>query len=347
MTNARTDAPFRVLVPIDESPLSQQALAFAATLTGKGDEVLLFHVAPSPKPPTAFRGVGIGQLGQPLLTAATPNPSLAERQWDLPMTDQDLAKIENDARKVTANALAIWKSILPNVSQHVSFGDPAREILRVAEEQSVDLIAMATNERTLVGQWLHTSVAGVVARRSPVPVMIVRRQDVEVGFGVAPIHRVIVPLDGSSLSENALPIAGRLARRIARPVQMIHVEPDTLSASIAFGAVLADVAARDAAIAAERSAMLLLEAATARLEEMGVVADWSIDVGEPVERICEIARHGDLIVLASHARSGLDRLIMGSVAEQLVRHAAAPVLIVHAPAAPDTTPKREPLFVTR
>jgi nucleotide-binding universal stress UspA family protein len=179
-----------------------------------------------------------------------------------------------------------------------------------------------------------------VVRASKAPVLVVRPQDARESFGPAHIFRIIVPLDGSERAEEALPIAEYLALRLHRPAVLIQVTPDNTLPVVAFGAVAAEVVAHDAALAAEHAAVQTLDHAAARLEKSGVAVTWDVEVGEPFERITETAKAGDLIVLASHGRSGVSRWMLGSVAEKLIRLADAPVLVVRAstPDAADEQP---------
>ena len=305
MSTMQTDPPIRVLVPIDGTPLSEQALPYAGALTAPGDEVLLLHVAPS------------------------PGPSQSSRGRDLPMTDQDLEKSKERTRERTANVAATWQSILPKVTKHAAFGEPAKGIVQAADEQKVHLIAMATHERKFIGRWLHTSVAGEVVRQSPVSVLIVRRNEKHTGAHAAPIDRLIVPLDGTEHSAKALPIATRLSLRMKRPVLLVHVERNLSNSTASFGTVMVNVSADDAEVTAEHNVELYIQSTIAGLRARGVSADWMLSSGDPAKHIRQIAEHNDLIVLTSHGRTGLDRIRAGSVTEELIRTADAPVIVVH------------------
>ena len=121
--------------------------------------------------------------------------------------------------------------------------------------------------------------------------------------------------------------------RLHRPAMLIQVTPDGFMPSISFGAMAAEAVAHDAALAAEHAALQTLDHAAAKLQAEGVAVTWDVEVGEPFERITETAKPGDLIVLASHGRSGVTRWMLGSVAEKLIRMADAPVLVVRTKAA--------------
>ncbi len=296
--------PIRMLVPIDGTPLGDHAIAYAASIARAGDDVLLLHVAPSPKPPQTFRG------------------------FDMPMTDQDIEKLEDHAKRVTERAATFWIELIPRITQYVAFGDPADRILQLTTTEQIDFIVMASHARGVLGRWRYGSVTDEVARSARVPVLIVRPFDAESTFGPAAISRFIVPLDGSELADRAVPIAEDLAKRMGRPIHLIRVSPGALAPGLSFGEVAADAVSHDAAIAAEHNAGYALEEIAVQIQAAGISVTWDVEIGDAVQRICETANHGDVIVLASHGRGGLDRVVHGSVTEKLVRRAEAPVVVV-------------------
>lgn len=306
MTTERTP-PYRILVPLDGSSLAESALAYAAALALPGDEVVLLHVARPADPPRDRRGV------------------------ILPMTDQDLEQHEDTARQLTANAAAIWGRLLPDVVHLLAFGDPASGIVAAAVQQETDLIVMASHGRGALGRWRYGSVADAVVRHATAPTMVIRPFDADEGFAPAPVYRFVVPLDGTELARQALPVVTRLAQRLHRPVRLLHVEAPVPVATARFGAVTADAAARDAVATAERDAAEDLGEAAKELDLAGVRVQWEIDAGNPAERITANVRHGEVLVLASHGRSGFDRFVLGSVADKLIRTGDAPVIVVRPP----------------
>ncbi len=148
---------------------------------------------------------------------------------------------------------------------------------------------------------------------------------------------IVVPLDGSDLAATALPVARELAGRFGARLHLVQVV-DAGGASLALGANAAAGALTDpAAITAEMEervevARSYLSASAEQLSEEGLMAEYEIHDGPPGEGIIAAARavHADLIVLSSHGRSGLARLVFGSVAEHVVRNAPMPVMVVRA-----------------
>ncbi len=148
--------------------------------------------------------------------------------------------------------------------------------------------------------------------------------------------RVLVPLDGSPLAEGVLPflmdIAGPLDMaivllRVLEPVPPMAVEGTK-------HVVVDDLVAR------RRDAQEYLAPIAASLRTRGVTADSEVRVGRPEEAILAATRDAgaDLIAMSTHGRSGIGRLLFGSVAEQVLRHAEVPVFLMRhgkaRPAAP-------------
>lgn len=195
-------------------------------------------------------------------------------------------------------------------------GEPEQVIINAIERERVSLVAMSTHGRSGLDRLRFGSVAESVARRAPVPVLLVRGSvDWSPGAGA----RALVPLDGSTYSESVLPVVERIATERRLTVRLVHaLDPgglDPLAAEVLPGvqAYLAEVAGRLAA--------------------RGIEAGWSVQRGFPTDVIEREARAFPpfLVAMSTHGRTGLSRLLLGSVAEQLVRTVRAPVLLWRAP----------------
>ena len=148
------------------------------------------------------------------------------------------------------------------------------------------------------------------------------------------ITRILVPVDFSVHSDRALAYATTLAVRLGASLSFLHVVEDP----IVTGAWSSEVYVPNLAELRDQQ----LEHATERLQQLrtaagtgGVTADSTVLVGRPAGTIVEHARTGgfDLIVMATHGRTGFSHLLMGSVAEHVVRRAICPVLTVRTDAA--------------
>ena len=140
---------------------------------------------------------------------------------------------------------------------------------------------------------------------------------------------ILVPLDGSPLAERALPVAVNLARRSRASIELVGVLP-----------VLADVIVPDGGLTTEavlqrtaaRQLGGYLEQTAEHLQQgSGVSVSHQVLRGQPAARIAALAksRRAGLIVMTTHGRSGLARLWLGSVADQLLRVTRTPVLLLH------------------
>jgi nucleotide-binding universal stress UspA family protein len=142
------------------------------------------------------------------------------------------------------------------------------------------------------------------------------------------LDKIVIPLDGSVLAESALWKAVELTRD--QPTTIVLVR-----AAEAFTLPGADPT--EAQVNVVREAEEYLEAAAERVRKAGGGhVETAVWYGPPAPAIVEAARIGkaDLIVMSTHGRSGLGRLILGSVAESVLRSATTPILLLRAPGAP-------------
>lgn len=140
------------------------------------------------------------------------------------------------------------------------------------------------------------------------------------------IKRILCPTDFSEASKNAIRYTNEFARTMNADVIFIHVvepRPITTDMSVAYIPIETDLEK-----AAEEDLITLLE----EEKDKGIAAKKIVLVGQPAETIIEQSKANDvdLIILGSHGRAGLTRLLMGSVAEAVLRKAPCPVLIVKA-----------------
>jgi nucleotide-binding universal stress UspA family protein len=148
------------------------------------------------------------------------------------------------------------------------------------------------------------------------------------------IERVLLPLDGSALSESALAMASEVLTGPRREVELIRVVPSVLQGVVAFsGLCSAPMLGPEWDDGQEEQlleARTYLESVSRRLPR-DVRARMAVRLGDPAGEIVARARYGafDLIVMSTHGRTGLGRWVMGSVADAVVHHTAVPVLLVH------------------
>jgi nucleotide-binding universal stress UspA family protein len=145
-------------------------------------------------------------------------------------------------------------------------------------------------------------------------------------------HQILVPVDGSPTSEKALDEAIRLAQLSGAKLRLVHVV-DELSYVNGFESAM-NYVNEIIPLMREAGEKLLAQDRKKALDK-GVSADCVLVVGGPgriCDHVAEQARRAkaDLIVVGSHGRRGIGRVLLGSDAEQIVRHAPVPVLVVRA-----------------
>lgn len=210
-------------------------------------------------------------------------------------------------------------------------GAPHKEILAYVEEESIDLVVMGTHGRKGLDRYLLGSVTEKVVRASPVPVLSVKREDAS----PEPIEYtdVLVPTDGSEGAEVAVDHGVELAGLVGADVHGLYVTdvratvPNVDDGSQT--AILEQLASEG-----KRAAEYVETAAN----EAGVEARTAVVRGTPYAQIREyVVEHDvDLIAMGTHGRTGIERYLLGSVAEKVVRTADVPVLTVRLGEGPGT-----------
>jgi universal stress protein A len=143
------------------------------------------------------------------------------------------------------------------------------------------------------------------------------------------VHHVLVPLDFSTYAEQALDYAIALAQKLQARVTLLHViQPPGVN--VAGGIWPSATFLQDLEAAVTRD----LEGYLARVTAAGLAGEIVIVHGVPFQEILDTAkaRQVDLIIMGTHGRTGLSHVLLGSVAEKVVRLAPCPVLIARQPA---------------
>lgn len=198
----------------------------------------------------------------------------------------------------------------------------ASVILDYVDDREVDLVVMGTHGRRGLRHMLLGSVAEEVVRTAPCPVLTVRGDG---GRGPAQgLERILVPVDMSEHSYRALDVARSLAAGRDTSVEVLHVVEDPPRPEPYDGPRGGP----------EVDHGRVRETLVARMGGEGgaVPVEVHVDTGHTVSTIVDFAeREGvDMIVLASHGLTGLKRVLLGSVAERVIRRAPCPVLTVRA-----------------
>jgi nucleotide-binding universal stress UspA family protein len=204
--------------------------------------------------------------------------------------------------------------------------EPATAILALAEYAGVDLIVMTTHAHGSGLHSVHDSLADKVLHAAHVPVLLVRTSDHPTP--PKPILRILAPLDGSAEAERALAPAADLAAAFDAELLLFNAWHIAGMAMENF-----PVRALDSwELTAQASAEEYLSHTAGRLQAQGVRVRAETEFGGVEESIVDRVMHEgiSLIVMSTHGRSGVSRLVRGSVADRVVRASPVPVMLVHA-----------------
>jgi len=290
-----------ILVPVDGSQASVPAVDFAIGLAkGVGAEITFCHSV---------------DLTGAIAQCSTP--------YGVTDVAPILEGLEEESKEVLATVAArAIAGAVPATTIELA-GPSVSAIVDAAHERHADAIVMGTHGRRGLNRFFLGSTADGVLRRADVPVFVVS------GNGAneprAPFRRIAVAIDDSDPADLALEFALDLAQPATTSLVFVHaVDVRRLYA-------LASAEHAMAAIAQERSAMrALLAKAAARAQERGIQSEAFILEGDPVESLLEFVRAQkvDVIAIGTHGRRGVRRLLLGSVAEGIVRASPAPVVVL-------------------
>ena len=300
--------PTSVLVPVDGSNFAEHALPYAlgiARRTGARLHLSLVHVPPD-----------IVSPHYPLAEALEAHE--AERQ------DQDTAYIEDLVERLRPSGVELRSTVLR--------GRVAAALARHVEEEEIGLVVLTTHGRGGIQRAWLGSTADSLIRHCMIPILLVR--PVEETREIGPeadrrLERLLVALDGSETAEIALRDALELGVTDGARLRLLHVlQPPVASASPYL----------------PHTIQLTHDEMTAREEYMkrylDDVAEKDWLKGHEVETQVVVEYHpapavltaademdADLIVLGTHGRGGLRRMILGSVADKVIRGTHRPVLV--------------------
>jgi len=145
-------------------------------------------------------------------------------------------------------------------------------------------------------------------------------------------QRIVVPLDGSALAEQALVHARELAQRLAVPIHLVRVvDAYALNRIGATGLAFDASAVSELVAEEEQDAIVFMNRQVASLRDQGFDVTGAVVHGPVASAIVASAAPDDLVVMASHGRTGVGRWFFGSVAEEVLRQATVPVLLLRQP----------------
>jgi nucleotide-binding universal stress UspA family protein len=300
-----------ILVPLDGSDFAQEALPLAALLADReGAELHLVHVIRS-----------------------TPDVDFKMPQDDLSWRSRARDGAEGYLTEIAEGLREEGISTLITVLE----GSVTEALAGYVRDQQVDLIVLTSHGHGGVRRWWLGSVADGLLRTSRADVLLVRPWDdtEDRDPGTSRFDRILVPLDGSELAESALPPALDLATRFDATVTAVRVIPEPLELTSIYGVPGVELSGeghRDRTSEAEA----YLKELTSR-PDFSAVETRTIEDSGAADGVVEAAKEldSDLIVLSSRGIGGLERLVLGSVADKVVRSTTRPVLVIRPAATRD------------
>ena len=298
----------KIVVPLDGSPAAECALPWVRTLARR-----------LALPVTLFSVVDLREISRDV-TAAD----------GLLFLDR---MVEDESRRMTDYVNQTAKSLGAVALVTQSDKGAAETIVETAAADKNSLIVMATHGRSGLNRFLLGSTAEKVLRASNNPVLLVKATETAVGAGEAALTSIVVPLDGSELAERVLPAVTELAQKLALEVILMRAYAIPYGAYSAGEGFYDPVHLETLLTMVKQEALEYLEKKVAELKRQGLSkVSFVAKEGLSADEIIKFAREtpANLIAMSSHGRSGVKRLVLGSVTETVVRHSGDPVLVLRA-----------------
>lgn len=300
-----------ILVPLDGSPFAEHALPVACQIARRsGATIRLAHV----HVPILNVALGPWQMG---------GVPILDEQIDAQIRDYEQQYLATLCQRYAADGIDITCELL--------HGPIVAVLEEHAAEIDADLVIMTTHGHGSFSRVWLGSVADAFIRHSTTPTLLLRPDEEQPIDQTWTIERMLIPLDGSALSERILAPACRLgdllgvAYRLLMVITPLATEVERATPE---NSPLEDPATRSK----HDMAQTYLDQIAADLRAQGRTVDTQVVVGShPAQAILDVAQREaiDLLALATHGRGGLSRLLIGSVADKVVRGAKTPVLLVH------------------
>jgi len=306
--------PKHLLVPVDLSETSRAGLRAAGDLAERfGAYLTVLLVEPATAGMTQVMAGGVAFIPESKEAAARHLENVRQRVVEFARTTL--------GEEHEANVLAVEGLFV------------ADTIVAFAKEREADWICLGAGGKTGWQRFFLGSTAAEVLRRSPVPVLTLRgRTEDATEFVFDDFRRVLLAVDLGEESRALLEYAALLAGSTGRitPLHVIEIPAD-------YGVAIGDVPFYGAPLAipaenvnaakewTEGAMQQLTEAVDARLLE-----PFRVETGRPADRILAVEHElePDVTVIGTHGRHGLERILLGSVAERVARSAGGPVLVV-------------------
>jgi len=289
----------RILVPLDGTEIAEAVIPDARMLAGSDGELILV---------------------QDVIRAAR-DPETHERTQRAAV-DKSYDYLERKAQELRDQGVTVRVETLVIADTAVAIDEAARIF-------NVDLIACATHGRNVFGRLIRGGVAWRAMANSPVPVLLRHIEELPAVPPLLPAApRILVPLDGSEYSETALPLAAELAEEWGAQLVLEQVIPDLRGSDAPFGYGAYDMMP-EILKSSIRAARLHLETIA---KHLSVPARVEVCSGPIVEALVAAVQRNSIshVVIASHGRTGLPRVVVGSVTDALLHQLHCPIIVIPA-----------------
>jgi nucleotide-binding universal stress UspA family protein len=291
----------RILVPVDLTAASEDAVRYGIAWANQfGSELHVLHVV----------------------------PNAARQPWSADVSGVDLSAITYDWMRDAQRALDTLVCALPiepeRVRTAVVFGWAPAAIGAYAARRRVDLIIMASQSHSVVARAVLGTTTQVVMRTATCPVLTIA-PDVKMPRWLGGVRTILVPTNLDDTSPATFAYAHELALQLDAALRVVHVVEPPWERQLTYLPPAAIVKTM------ERLTGTIPEHTGSDTDDAGDVQS-TIRIGDPGDRImtCADELQADLIVMATHGRGAFSRMVLGSVAEKVIRHAHCPVLTLNA-----------------
>jgi nucleotide-binding universal stress UspA family protein len=315
----------KLLVPLDGSTLAERALPYAVRLAGRLEaEILLLQV------------VELSPLLKGSLLAEASLINSAETYL-------------REVKEVITDLTLPQHLPLERVHLKAITGNPSYEIAEIAASHKVDLIVMTTQGRSGLAHLLMGSTAASVIQHTELPVLVIRptittskppqalaelmavplNSGLEEGWG-----KMLVTLDGTPQAEAVLEYAITLAQGIDATIHLLQVIPPLVPFSYGDISLRYQQEIKNQTQQLSQEAYQHLKALQTEISQRGLECSCTVRNGEAIGEILKFTEElkPSLLVMATRARGRLGHILLGSVAEEVLRRSQRPVVLLHLPA---------------
>jgi nucleotide-binding universal stress UspA family protein len=308
----------KIAVSLDGSPFAEKALPYAVKLANiLNSELLLLRIA---------------EL-QPLVS------DNVDHELEAIETSENYLKNVEKVISDTQSPLFIAPERLQPL---VAYGKPEKKISEIVPFEEADLLVMTTHGRKGLSRMVQGSVSTQVLHHSKIPIILIKPEDVHEVIPLDVLLRqptplsaaepvILMTLDGTKESEVIIKPTIELVKKLGAQLHVICVLLPPMP--VEMGSVGTGFAYEHEVDKAQAAIETYLQNMEKQIADMGVTCVTSTRVADPATEIVAYANDigATLIAMATHARSGLGQMVMGSVADEVMRQSHLPVMMMHMP----------------